>query len=103
MIDLIKKSLMAGLGTAAITREKAEQAVQEMVDQGKIKQQDAEELLKNIISTGEAEMEEMRKEWKKTVHNAMENMDLASRSDLEKLVQRLDELEKRVDLMEPKD
>jgi polyhydroxyalkanoate synthesis regulator phasin len=103
MLDLLKKGFLAGLGTTAITKEKAEEAIQELVEKGKLKREDADELLNTIISTGESEMEELRKEFRKTLHNVLDNMDLASKTELEKLSQKLDNLEKRVDLIEPKD
>lgn len=103
MIDLLKKGFLAGLGTTAITKQKAEEALKEMVEQGKLKRDDADEFLKKVISSGETEMEELRAEFRKTLKNGLENMDLASRSDLEKLQQKLDDLEKRVDLIEPED
>ena len=41
MIDLIKKSVMAGIGAAVVTKEKVEEALEDFVRQGKLSAADA--------------------------------------------------------------
>jgi polyhydroxyalkanoate synthesis regulator phasin len=41
MIDVIKKTLLAGVGAAVVTKEKAEAALEDFVRQGKVSSADA--------------------------------------------------------------
>ena len=59
MIDLIKKSLLASAGAAAITKEKVEQALEEFVRQGKVSAADARVMTDKITEQGRKEFDEM--------------------------------------------
>ncbi len=59
MIDLIKKSLLASAGAAAITKEKVEQALEEFVRQGKVTASDAKVMTAKITEQGRKEFDEM--------------------------------------------
>ena len=59
MIDLIKKSLLASAGAAAITKEKVEQALAEFVRQGKVTAADAKVMSDKIAEQGRKEFDEM--------------------------------------------
>lgn len=61
MLDAIKKAILAGVGAAAITTEKAEKAMNELVDKGKLSAQDAREAAKKLADEGKEEFEEASK------------------------------------------
>ena len=57
MIDLIKKTVLAGVGAAALTKEKAEEALGELVDKGKLSATEAKETAEKIAEDGKREFE----------------------------------------------
>ncbi len=57
MIDLIKKTVLAGVGAAALTKEKAEGALGELVDKGKLSATEAKETAEKIAEDGKREFE----------------------------------------------
>ncbi|MFA6961057.1 MAG: hypothetical protein WC205_09920 [Opitutaceae bacterium] len=59
MIDLIKKTLLAGVGAAVITKEKVEDTLGDYVRQGKVKAEDAKIIASKIAEQGRKEFEEM--------------------------------------------
>ena len=59
MIDVIMKTILAGVGAALTTTEKAEAALQEMVRQGKLSAADARIIAEKIAEQGRREFEEM--------------------------------------------
>ncbi len=59
MIDLIKKTLLAGVGAAVITKEKVEDTLDDYVRQGKVKADDAKIIASKIAEQGKKEFEEM--------------------------------------------
>ncbi len=59
MIDVIKKTLLAGVGAAIITKEKAEAALDDFVRQGKLTSADARIMAEKIADQGRREFEDL--------------------------------------------
>ncbi|MCX6938492.1 MAG: hypothetical protein NTU80_11455 [Verrucomicrobia bacterium] len=59
MIETIKKTLLAGVGAAVITKEKVQDALDDYVRQGKIKADDARIIAEKIAERGRREFEEL--------------------------------------------
>lgn len=59
MIDLIKKSVMAGIGAAVVTKEKVEEALGDFVRQGKLSAADAAIMAEKIADQGRREFDEL--------------------------------------------
>jgi polyhydroxyalkanoate synthesis regulator phasin len=59
MIDVIKKTLLAGVGAAVITKEKVESALGEFVQQGKVSSAEARQMAEKIAADGRREFETM--------------------------------------------
>src|SRR4051812_31956140 len=59
MIDVIKKTLLAGVGAAVITKEKVESALGEFVQQGKVSSTEARQMAEKIADQGRREFETM--------------------------------------------
>lgn len=57
MIDVIKKTLLAGVGAAVITKEKVESALQDLVSQGKVSADEARATAQKIVDEGRQEFE----------------------------------------------
>jgi polyhydroxyalkanoate synthesis regulator phasin len=57
MIDLIKKSLMAGIGAAVVTKEIVEEALEDFVRQGKVSAADAAIMAEKIAEQGRREFD----------------------------------------------
>jgi polyhydroxyalkanoate synthesis regulator phasin len=59
MIDLIKKSLLAGVGAAVITKEKLEQTLNDFVTEGKVSAGDARVMAEKIADQGRKEFDDI--------------------------------------------
>jgi len=57
MIETIKKAVLAGVGAAAITTEKAEKALGELVEKGKLSATEARDAAKKVADSGKEEFE----------------------------------------------
>lgn len=62
MIDLIKKTLLAGVGAAVITKDKVETALEDFVKQGKVSSHEARAMAEKIATDGRREFESMSNE-----------------------------------------
>jgi len=102
MFELMKKSLLLGLGTAVVTRSKVQETMQKLVDQGKLTTEEAERMTQEIIEAGESELNEAKGQISQSWQKLSQSIDLPRRSDLESLLARMDNLEKRMDFLESK-
>ncbi|MEY4489317.1 MAG: hypothetical protein RIQ79_1825 [Verrucomicrobiota bacterium] len=93
MIDTIKKTLLAGVGAAVITKEKVQDALDDYVRQGKIKADDARIIAEKIAERGRREFEEMSAQASAKVQEILHRQDAA-------VAARLTALEARVAVLE---
>jgi polyhydroxyalkanoate synthesis regulator phasin len=95
MIDLIKKSLLAGVGAAVVTKEKVEQALDEFVREGKVSTADARIMAEKIAEQGKREFDEV------CAKLGAKLRDATTRSD-ESAAARVADLERRLRVLEEK-
>ena len=100
MFELMKKTLLAGLGTVVITRSKAREIMQKMVDQGKITSEEADRFTREMMDTGEKEFNELGEQISSSLSKVPSTLNLAAKDSLDQLLAKVDNLEKRVDLVE---
>jgi polyhydroxyalkanoate synthesis regulator phasin len=93
MIDTIKKTLLAGVGAAVITKEKVQDALDDYVRQGKIKADDARIIAEKIAERGRREFEEMSAQASVKVQEILHRQDAA-------VAARLTALEARIAVLE---
>lgn len=93
MMDVIKKTLLAGVGAAVVTKEKVEAALDEFVKQGKVSSKEAREMAEKIAEQGRREFETMSKELNEMFH-ARSRESAASTQD------RVTALEARITVLE---
>ena len=102
MLEILKKTILVGLGTVTLTRSKVRETLQQLVEQGKITTEEAERMTKELLDSGESELNEFRGQLRDAIHSGLKNMNLAQKDDVEKLLSRVDNLEKRMDFLEDK-
>lgn len=95
MIDTIKKTLLAGVGAAVITKEKVEASLSDLVKQGKVSAADARAMAEKIAHEGREEYEVLSKQLGERIRELLAR-------DTEKLQARLTALESRVAELEQK-
>jgi len=59
MIDLIKKTMLAGVGAAVVTKDKVEQVLNDFVKEGKVNAGDARIMADKIAEQGRKEFDEL--------------------------------------------
>lgn len=93
MIDIIKKTLLAGVGAAVITKEKAEAALEEYVQQGKVSSHEARAMAEKIAADGRKEFETVSTELSQRLRELFARQDLETRERLSALEARVAALE----------
>lgn len=103
MFETIRKSLLAGLGAAVLTKEKIENVTRKLVDEGKITTEEAQRLSKDLIESGSKQWEDMQDRVTATVKKALEGLDICTKQDFTALANKVDTLEKRIASLEQPD
>jgi polyhydroxyalkanoate synthesis regulator phasin len=96
MIDLIKKSLLAGVGVAMVTKEKVEESLNEFVRDGKLSAQDARVMAEKIAEQGKREFDELSAKLGAKLKDFTARGEEETRAKLVALEQRLRVLEERL-------
>ena len=96
MIDAIKKTMLAGVGAAVITKEKAEAAFADWVKKGKISADDAKTMAAKLADEGRVEFERASAETKQTVRDLLDKAGVGQKDRIDALEKRLLALEVEV-------
>ncbi|MEY3608359.1 MAG: hypothetical protein RLZZ447_1147 [Verrucomicrobiota bacterium] len=93
MIDALKKTLLAGVGAAAVSKEKVEAVLGDLVRQGKVTSAEAREVAEKLFAEGRREAATLTQDLSEQVKGAFAGID-------QRAQHRLDALEARVAALE---
>lgn len=93
MIDLLKKTVLAGIGAAVVTKETVEKQLSELVAKGKITAQEAGVVADKVVEEGRKEYESTKSELARFIEETVHKLQGANKKDLEALELRVKSLE----------
>jgi len=93
MLDAIYKTFLVGVGLAAVTKEKIDAHVNELVEKGRLSEKEGRDLAEDMLKKSEQARKDLQKRIETSVEQALHRLNLPSRQDLEKLATRIDKLE----------
>jgi len=96
MLELIEKVVMTTIGVAAITQKKAEELVSEMKERYKLSEEEGKHLVDRIQTLAKENREKVREMAEAEVHKVVERLGLVSAEEVERLKQRVQDLETRL-------
>ena len=82
---MLEELMYAGIGAAVVVREKVEEEVKKLEEQGKLKTDDAKSFLESIEKKGEAEQDRIKEELKTALKEVIDELGLATKADLQEL------------------
>ncbi|HHY41980.1 MAG TPA: hypothetical protein GX514_03920 [Thermoanaerobacterales bacterium] len=100
---MLKQMLYAGIGLAAITKEKAEEVISELIKKGEMSKEEGKDLLNTLINRMQEESERLKLKINEQVEHTITSMNLVRKSQLDEILQRLDELEKKLNEIQSKE
>ena len=98
--DLVSRTLMLGVGAAALTVDKAQGVVDELVKRGQLTSDEARETVASLAERSKTEARSTARSLESTLRSTYRELGLATRSDLEDLDFRLRQVEHRLSLVE---
>ncbi len=100
MLELIEKTILAGIGTLALTQKKAEELKDDLKERLNLSEEEGKKLLDKLqsaIKENQAKLEEMAQA---EVKKACERVGLVTEEEVSKLKKRIDQLEKKLNAQE---
>jgi polyhydroxyalkanoate synthesis regulator phasin len=98
--ELAEEALLAGVGAVAITKERADELVGELTQKGKLTQEDARELVDEVMGRWRGDALRMGERAGATLSGVFRELGLVTRREHEELELRLAQLEHRLRLIE---
>jgi len=97
-MDALKKAMLLGLGVISLTKEKAEEAVDDLIKrgEGEVSREERFKMVDRLLKEAEKQEEELTGRISETVQKAITKIGLATKKDLEDISKRLEEIEKRI-------
>ena len=89
---MLKDMLYTGLGMGVLLKEKVENEIQKLEDEGKLKKDDAASLLDSLSTKGQDEEKRIKEIFKKSIKEVIDELGLATKEDIANLK---DELSKK--------
>ena len=96
MIDLIKKTVLTGVGVASLTKEKIEDLGKELIVKGKMSEQEGEKLIEEMLSRAEESRNSMKSQTESLVQATIAKMQLARVEDIEHLKAKIEKLREEI-------
>ena len=98
--DLVSRTLMLGVGAAALTVDKAQGVVDELVRRGQMTSEEARETVASLAERSKTEARCTARSLESTLRSTYRELGLATRSEVEDLDFRLRQVEHRLGLLE---
>ena len=90
MKSLLEKGFLAGIGLLSMTREKAQKVIDELTHEGELQKNEVKEWVDQLSERGEEERQALRKVLRDEMKKVLDEMGLATKEDIQKLVEKLD-------------
>lgn len=103
IVEIARKAILLGLGAVSLTKEKAEELIQELVQKGEVSQSEARELVTRMMERGKDEEIEIRRMFRTELDRFIAEMNVVSRKDYEDLEARLARLEEKLATLLPEE
>jgi len=95
MSDLIKKTVLAGLGFMSFSLEKAEELANTMIKKGEMSKTEGAEFVKDLMDQVEKNKDEIERKIGLIVEKTLEKLNVPTRKELNELKASIDNLKKR--------
>lgn len=94
MKDFIKRMMLFGIGLAAMTREKIEEFVNELVKKGEVSEKEGKEMVQELIDKSKKVRKDLEGKMEEVAAETLKKLHIPTRSELDDLKERIEKLEK---------
>lgn len=95
-MDAMRKAMLSGLGALSLTKEKAEEIIDDLVIRGEMSEKDRTAMVEQLLKGVQMQKEELQGKVTSSVRKAMTDIGLPTQKDLKSVLRRLDAIEKAI-------
>lgn len=92
MFETLDKLMMAGMGAMSMTKEKAEEIFDEYVEKGKVQKENRSGFVKDVMDQADKAKADLEKTISEQVEKALGKQPLATKEDIKRIEDKLDQL-----------
>src|SRR3954447_23855419 len=96
MFELIKKTLLTGVGLAVMTKDKVEELGRELASQAKLSEIEGKEFVDHLLQQSETARKDFETRISAAVQKAVSGLNLASKDEVARLSAKVEELSARL-------
>ncbi|MFW5775216.1 MAG: phasin family protein [Chitinivibrionales bacterium] len=96
MLEIIKKSLLIGIGMAAVTKERAEEMVKGMLKDTDVSASEGKKIIDEVLKKTEETRASIEKMINDRVQAALNRLDVPTRKEMRALEERVIQLENKM-------
>jgi len=94
MIDLLKKTILIGVGLVSMTREKMEEIANDLVKRGELSEKEGRDLVDELLTKSKDAKKDFETRMEKMLADALNRLNIPTRKEIQELKQRIAILEK---------
>lgn len=98
--DLIERTFLAGMGAAALTKDRVQDLVEEFIHRGQLNTEEGRDVVERLLARSREEARNVLKKADSSLHGAYQEFGLSTKREIEDMEFRLSQLEHRVQLLE---
>ncbi len=93
-MDLLKKTILIGVGLASMTREKMEEIANDLVKKGELSEKEGRELLDDLLTKSKDARKDLEGRMERMLADTLNRLNIPTRKEIQELKQRIAILEK---------
>ncbi|MBP7527169.1 MAG: hypothetical protein KA801_04555 [Syntrophorhabdaceae bacterium] len=95
-MDIIRKAVFLGLGAISLTKDKADEIVDDLIKRGEVASAERFKTVDRLLKEADKQEKELQRKIDSTVQKAVAELGLATRKDLEEILETLKKIQAEV-------
>ena len=93
MFDIIKKTMLTGVGLAVVTKDKVEKLTRELVKKGAITEKEGKELIDDMLQKAEQARKDLETNIESIVQKVLGKIGVVTKEDLARLEEKINKID----------
>lgn len=100
MLEAVRKNLLLSLSSVAVTKEKIEKAFEQLVQKGKLNQDEANSFMQELFEGEEQQLGEWQATLRDIIKSTLTSLDLCTVKEFHQLKKHVESIERRLSALE---
>jgi polyhydroxyalkanoate synthesis regulator phasin len=93
MKEFMRKSVLLGVGLATLTREKIEEAVDQLIKKGEMTEKEGQETIDDLVKRSKSMSDELAEKVEKMVADTLKKLNIPTRDEYLQLKEKVERME----------